>query len=106
MNINQRKKIAIIGIQGVPSKYGGFETLVEHLIEDDSAEFTVFCSKIDQKQSLKKYKNAFLKYIPLKANGIQSIPYDIIALTRSLRGYDSILVLGISGASFLPFYRL
>ena len=106
MNINQRKKIAIIGIQGVPSKYGGFETLVEHLIEDDSAEFTVFCSKIDQKQSLKKYKNAFLKYIPLKANGIQSIPYDIIALTRSLIGYDSILVLGISGASFLPFYRL
>ena len=42
MNSNQRKKIAIIGIQGVPSKYGGFETLVEHLIEDDSAEFTVF----------------------------------------------------------------
>ena len=59
MNSNQRKKIAIIGIQGVPSKYGGFETLVEHLIEDDSAEFTVFCSSIDQKQSLKKYKNAF-----------------------------------------------
>ena len=33
-----KKRIAIVGIQGVPSKYGGFETLVEHLIEDDSVE--------------------------------------------------------------------
>lgn len=101
-----KKRIAIVGIQGVPSKYGGFETLVEHLIEDDSVEYTVFCSGTDQKQPLKVYKNASLKYIPLKANGIQSIPYDILAMIRSLSGYDSMLVLGVSGASFLPLFRL
>ena len=41
-----KKKIAIIGTQGVPSKYGGFETLVEYLLTYLSKDFdiTVFCS--------------------------------------------------------------
>lgn len=106
-NLNQRKKrVAIVGIQGVPSGYGGFETLVEHLIDDDSVDYTVFCSGLDQKQYINRYKNATLKYIPLKANGIQSIPYDISAMIKSLRGFDTMLVLGVSGASFLPIFRL
>lgn len=106
-NLNQRKKrVAVVGIQGVPSHYGGFETLVEHLIDDDSVDYTVFCSGVDHKQSVNHYKNATLKYIPLKANGIQSILYDILAMILSLRGYDTMLVLGVSGASFLPIFRL
>lgn len=28
------KKVAIIGTQGVPARYGGFETLVENIIGD------------------------------------------------------------------------
>ena len=40
------KKVAIVGTQGVPAKYGGFETLVENIIGENSApdiEYTVFC---------------------------------------------------------------
>ena len=29
------KKVAIVGIQGVPAKYGGFETLVENIIGEN-----------------------------------------------------------------------
>lgn len=29
------KQVAIVGIQGVPAKYGGFETLVENIIGDN-----------------------------------------------------------------------
>ena len=39
------KKVAIVGSQGVPAKYGGFETLVENIIGENGApgiEYTVF----------------------------------------------------------------
>lgn len=39
------KKIAIVGIQGVPAKYGGFESLVENIIGDNcprDVHYTVF----------------------------------------------------------------
>lgn len=44
------KKVAIIGTQGVPAKYGGFETLVENIIGDNASpnvEYTIFCSAKD-----------------------------------------------------------
>lgn len=103
------KKVAIIGTQGVPAKYGGFETLVENFIGDNcplDIHYTIFCSSKDTPIQLTHYKGCSLKYIPLHANGIQSIPYDIWALCKAMRGYDCILVLGISGCSFLPIFRL
>lgn len=41
------KRIAIVGTQGVPAQYGGFETLVENLIGVNCSyniKYTVFCS--------------------------------------------------------------
>lgn len=100
-------KVAIIGTQGVPAKYGGFESLVENLLGDNcpkDIEYTVFCSSKDMPERLSRYKEARLEYIPLKANGIQSVPYDIISMCKVLRGYDVILVLGVSGCLFLPIF--
>ena len=104
------KKVAIIGIQGVPAKYGGFETLVENMIGENTPsdiQYTVFCSSKDYEKQMKVYKGAVLKYIPLfHANGIQSTPYDIYSLMKVIKGYDTILVLGVSGCIFLPFFRM
>lgn len=103
------KKVVIIGIQGVPASYGGFESLVENIIgENQSSDisYTIYCSSKDMKTILPEYKGAKLRYIPLHANGIQSIPYDIWAMLRSIRGFDTILVLGTSGCLFLPFLKL
>ena len=104
------KKVAIIGIQGVPAKYGGFETLVENMIGENTPsdiQYTVFCSSKDYEKQMKVYKGAVLKYIPFfHANGIQSTPYDIYSLMKVIKGYDTILVLGVSGCIFLPFFRM
>ncbi len=102
-------KVAIIGTQGVPAKYGGFESLVENLLGDncpEDIEYTVFCSGKDMHERLVNYKGAKLKYIPLKANGIQSVPYDILSLCKVLKGYNVILVLGVSGCLFLPVFSI
>lgn len=101
-------KVAIIGIQGVPAHYGGFESLVENLLEQnipEKVEYTIFCSSNDYKKKRKTYKGARLKYIPVHANGIHSIPYDIISMCRSLIGYDAILILGVSGCTFIPVLK-
>ncbi len=104
------KKIAIIGTAGVPANYGGFETLADNLVRhlSDQFEITVYCEKLDGDKKERKfnYEGAKLEYIPLKANGWQSIPYDMWSLLKALRKHDVLLVLGVSGALILPFIKL
>ena len=103
------KKVAIIGTQGVPASYGGFETLVENIIGEncsDNIQYTVFCSGSDMPTRAKEHKGARLKYVHMRANGVQSIPYDIISMLRSICGYDALLILGVSGCIFLPILKL
>lgn len=105
------KKVAIVGTQGVPACYGGFESLVENIIGENASpdiEYTVYCSRKDMAKTLHltTYKGARLRYVNLHANGIQSIPYDMVSMIRSISGYDVVLVLGTSGCSFLPVFRL
>lgn len=103
------KNVAIVGTVGVPANYGGFESLVENLIGERSAgqvRYTVFCSSKAYSTKIKTYKSATLKYIPLNANGVQSILYDIISIVWATFLSDVILVLGVSGCCCLPIYRL
>jgi glycosyltransferase involved in cell wall biosynthesis len=107
-----RRLIAIVGTTGVPASYGGFETLAENLIhfhtrEANAAGLTVWCSSEDNPPYGARYESARLRYIPLRANGIQSIPYDILSLCDAIRTrHQTILLLGVSGALFLPVVRL
>lgn len=101
-------KVAIIGTQGVPAHYGGFETLVENLIgeaQSSEIEYTVICSSKDLKKRFHEYKGANLLYIGLHANGAQSILYDILSMCYVISGYDVILILGVSGCIFLPLFK-
>jgi glycosyltransferase involved in cell wall biosynthesis len=102
------KITSIIGTVGVPAKYGGFETLVEHLTKNQGAnyEMIVYCSSKSYDVKLREHNKAKLKYINLKANGIQSILYDIIAIFKSLKGSNTLLILGVSGCIVLPFVKL
>ena len=103
-----KKKISIIGTVGIPAKYGGFETLTEYLTKDlnNDYDITVFCSSKSYEKQIDTHNNCKLKYINLNANGVQSIPYDILSLFSSLKFADTILILGVSGCIALPFIKL
>lgn len=103
-----KKKIAIIGTVGIPAKYGGFETLVEFMTRDLNLiyDFTVYCSAKSYQEKSDFYNGSKLRYINLHANGAQSILYDFLSLIKSVGKNDIILVLGVSGAVFLPIIRL
>lgn len=105
-------KIAILGTVGVPGRYGGFETLAENLVSyhqahGHAAALTVWCSGKDNVDHPVRFESADLRYVGLRANGAQSIPYDALSLWQAIRsGHDSILMLGVSGALALPLIRL
>ena len=107
---HSKKKLAVIGTVGLPAKYGGFETLADHLVQNlgDQYEMTVYCSgkKYASSQRKRNYLNARLKYLPFNANGIQSIPYDSLSILHALFYADVLLVLGVAGAWLLPFVKL
>jgi len=98
--------ICIIGTVGLPASYGGFETLAERLVDTKDAKFTVYCSSKHYHEYPKKYKTTDLVYIPVDANGISSIFYDLFSMMHALiTGHKNFLVLGVSGAIFFPILR-
>lgn len=105
--MTKKKKIAIVGTNGIPAQYGGFETLVENLTLSLSNEyqFVIYCSK-NQKTRIKTHNNSTLKYIPLRANGWQSIFYDSISLFLGVISCDAILYLGPGAGFIMPFINL
>jgi glycosyltransferase involved in cell wall biosynthesis len=106
--MESKKKIAIIGSAGIPAKYGGFETLTEFLTKNLSSEFelTVYCSAKTNDKSISAHNNSKLVYINLDANGMQSIPYDLISIFKAIRFADTLLILGVGGCIILPFLKL
>ncbi len=103
----RNNKIAIIGTVGLPAKYGGFETLAEYLTKYlfDDYNLTVYCSSYSYHEKTSSYNGAVLKYINLKANGVQSIPYDIVSIIQASRSMDTLLILGVSGCVILPLIK-
>lgn len=107
---NHKNRLGVIGTVGVPARYGGFETLAHQLVLNLNEEFdiTVYSSSktYTGKERVKEWNGAKIKYIPLSANGFQSIFYDIISMIHAVIYCDILLILGVSGCLFLPFIKL
>lgn len=106
------KTVAILGTVGVPAAYGGFETLAENLVRfhkrnNRQEKLVVYGSANTYPDRPPSFLGAELRYVALNANGVSSIPYDIVSLfSAAWRGSDVILLLGVSGALMLPLVRL
>ena len=103
-----KPKVVLIGTNGLPANYGGMETLAEYLARDLCKEYDLycFCSKTPKEKQIKEYNGTKLIYVPLKANGFQSIFYDGLTILRSLCKFDVLVVLGCSCPPALPFKKL
>jgi len=105
-------RIALLGTVGLPARYGGFETLAEELVQAAAARgladrLTVWCSAPQSGPDRPAtHAGARLRYLPLRANGAQSIAYDALSLWQAARsGHRAALLMGVSGASALPVIR-
>jgi glycosyltransferase involved in cell wall biosynthesis len=75
-------------------------------VDIKECQFTIYCSSKFYKNSPKKFKTADLVYIPIDANGVSSIFYDLVSMVHAIiSGHRNLLVLGVSGAIFFPILR-
>lgn len=97
--------VGIVGTHGLPASYSGWETLVHNLFHRRvMKEYLIATprSRIHEQSAVEK---AASLYVPLKASGWQSLFYDALSMWRMRNKVDVILILGISGCWFLPFFR-
>lgn len=105
--VSRPVKVAIIGTNGLPARYGGFETLANYLTLYSGSRFelTVFCPRTPIDQQMDYFNGATLKYLPLESNGLQSSLYDIISMFIAVKNCDTLLILGTPGCIILPLLR-
>ena len=103
----KKKSVGIVGTVGVPANYGGYETMVDNMLDytPEDVEYTVYCSSRHYKEKLKTYKGAKIKYYPFDANGPQALMYDALCTIHAYRHNDIILSLGNSGAYMYPLLK-
>ena len=106
--MNKKTKVGIIGTNGLPGKYGGWDQLVIHLTSNlkNEFDFIVYTSYTSISRETTSYQGTSLKRVPFKANGIQSIPYDIYSMLHAIIFCDVLFICGTSGCIFLPIVRL
>lgn len=102
-------RIAIIGTDGLPARYGGFETCVEQLaprLAELGHHVEVFGSSFGRTSRAIDGVLLQHRYLPLRANGWSSVPYDLFCFLACYAKSDAIVIMGVSGGIFLPFMRL
>lgn len=97
-------KVSLIGTNGIPAKYGGFETLTEYLAKYLNQDYDLYCycAKTPKEKRLVSFHNTKLIYLPFKANGWQSMVYDALSILDSIFKHDVLVVLGFSGVFAFP----
>jgi glycosyltransferase involved in cell wall biosynthesis len=101
-----KPSIAIIGSRGIPAKYGGFETFVEHVapaLVDDGYVVCASCEGTDAPRPA-RYKGVELFYFPIKPfrRVFYETIYDVFSLIRASVTCDCVIMLGY-GAGFFFF---
>ena len=76
----KRKTIYIVGTNGLPVRYGGWDMLLHHLTLGLSEDYKiyVYTSRFEAEKNVTTHNGAIIKLVPLKANGLQSIFYDFL----------------------------
>lgn len=103
-------RVAFIGSAGVPNRYGGFESFLEHCGPNFAAltgATLVTCDtslyQDDLSPTFRGVRRIFLK---TRANGASSIFHDLFAFFSVYRGSTHIMVLGVSGGPWFALFKL
>lgn len=102
-------RIALIGTDGIPARYGGFETFVEQIVLPLAAqghEILVVGSSVGRPKSVVNRPHLRVVNLPLRANGGSSILFDLLSFVRVFWWADAVVLLGVSAGIFAPVFRM
>lgn len=104
-----RLKVAFIGSAGVPNVYGGFEGFLEScgpVIATFFGKVYVTCDRARYRDRDPLWNGIRRIFIAIPANGILSVLHDLCAFFSVIGRVDVVIVLGVSGGLFFPFFRI
>lgn len=103
-------RIAIIGSAGIPNRYGGFESFLEHCgpsFASATQATVVTCdASLYQDDLSPEFMGVHRVFLRTRANGVWSILHDLLAFLRVYRDSTHIMVLGVSGGPWFPLFQL
>lgn len=103
-------RIAFIGSAGIPNRYGGFESFLEHcapVLSGLTQSIVVTCDASLYKDDMSSnYSGARRIFLGVRANGLASILHDLLAFFRVYHKSTHIMVLGVSGGPWFPLFLL
>ena len=104
------KKIGILGIRGLPAKYGAFDTFVDQLVKDQNviSSDLYFLVSSNQKNFDDKFQYPNVKqiYVTRLPDLLILINYLITIFLMYINGVRVFLFFGYGAAIFFPFLKL
>ena len=103
------RHVAVIGSHGLYANYGGWDQLVNNLVEKRSpnVHYTIYNSK--ESQIRNKYPiGVDVIHLPWKASGGEGMVFDLYSILQAFWKVDVLLLLGVQGIPilyFLLFFR-
>ena len=101
-------RVAFIGSAGIPNRYGGFESFLEHcapVVAERCAQVMVTCDAASYEDRETEFRGVQRLFIGVRANGAPSIVHDLVAFLRVLPHATHVVVLGVSGGPWFPLFR-
>lgn len=108
-DMHKKTTIAFIGSAGIPNRYGGFEAFLEHCapeMVDQGMRVIVTCDAHLYPQRAPMFNGVDRRFLNIRANGPSSVLHDLAAFIQVFRQADHVIVLGVSGGLWFPFWRL
>ena len=104
------KKLGIIGIRGLPSNYGAFDTFVDQFVKDGSVLnsnlfFLVSSTKKNNNKN-SQYPNVKQIYVPGLPGPLTLLNYLITIILMLRNGVKVFLFFGYGAAIFFPFLKI
>jgi len=101
--------VSFIGSAGIPNRYGGFESFLEHCAPTIAARgipVVVTCDARLYSDQTTIFHGVHREFLTVPANGAPSVLHDALAFFRVFSRSDQIVVLGVSGGLWFPLFRL
>ena len=100
---------AFIGSNGIPNKYGGFESFLEAICPEvvkQGFRAIVTCDASKYSEHEPRFEGVDRQFISIKANGFRSTLHDLVAFFKVFLQADVIVVLGVSAGPFFLLFRI
>jgi len=102
--------VAFIGSAGIPNRYGGFESFLEHcgprFAEATKSTIVTCDASLYQNDLNPNFYGIHRIFLTTRANGASSILHDLFAFFRVYGSSTHIMVLGVSGGPWFPLFKL